>query len=121
MKVRQDKIIQAYELTDELKSKKDISVSVKWMLYQLRSALRPHCEFFAETEEEIKEKYREKADENGKIYKEDAFNYQTEMNELYTMEKDIQLDKLKIKLSDCGDISVEEMEKLDSFIEFEME
>ena len=118
--MKQYKIIQAYRATEELSKNNNHSTEVLWVFYNLRKRLLPHCEFQEEREKALKEKYSEYADEEGKIKGEPYKNYIKEFEELLNLEKDLgDIKKINLKLQDGMGITIQMMEALEDFVNFE--
>ena len=120
--MKQFKLIQAYRATDALSHNDKLSADTLWGIYFLRKKLFPHWEFQTEREEALKKKYSKYADENGTLKGDNYLNYVGELTALANIEKEIAIDeKIKIVITDDLGLTVEMMEALEDFVEFEKE
>ena len=118
--MKQYKLIRAYKATEELSRNDKLSANTLWSLYNLRKMLAPHWEFQNEREESLRNKYAEFADEQGRLVGEHYNNFIKDLAEIAEMDKDIgDFEKVKITLQDNLGLTIEKMEALDEFVEFE--
>ena len=118
--MKQIKILNAYGVTEMLSKNDRLSVDALLALFKLRKFLQPYIEFAEERQQTIIEKYKQFIDEKGNITGEPFNNYTVEISEL--METDIEIDpfeKRTIILKDDMGITLQMMEALEPFIEFD--
>ena len=120
--MKQYKIINAYRALNALSNNDRFSYEVLWSLYQLKKDLQPHAEFYDEALNKINQKYSQYADENGMIKGDPFKEYSIQLSELEQMEKDVSdIDKPVLKIKDMPGISLQVVEALEDFIEFQKE
>ena len=109
----------AYFVTDKLIQQKNLSIQGKWILYTLRKELNPAYEFYKKESRDLFNQYDTTADGNVINFKspELAADYKKKQEDIDNLEID-NLEKKTLKLSDIPDITVEEIELLEKFIEF---
>lgn len=117
--MKQIKLINAYSITEELSKDDKLSMQAKWVLYKLRKDLLPHCEFYIQESRTLFNKYETK-NEGDRIAFESpelADEYQKAQKEIDNLEVEFN-NKQILKLSDIPNITVQQIEVLDDFIEF---
>ena len=125
-KMKQSTIIKAYKVLNKLYGE-DLPLPVSYKLYRLRSQLAPQWNFQNEKEREIFTKYSPSINTDGTLsFKDDnerdAFTKEfTELcNTMAELDADIgEVKKFAIKLSDGISLSMEDIEALQDFIDFE--
>ena len=116
--MKQYKIIQAYNATEGMSKCDKLSADTLWSVYQLRKKLYPHVEFQQEREQALKEKYSKFADEEGLVSGKPYQDFLKDLEELANLDKEIEFEKIQIKIQDEMGITVQMMEALEDFIEF---
>lgn len=118
--MKQIKYIEAYNLTNELSRNTDLSINAKWILYKLRKILYPHYEFYIRESRELFDKYETTAHDDVITFEspELAIEYTTKQAEIDNLEIDEPIEQLSLKLSDIPNITIQQIELLDGFIEF---
>ena len=121
--MKQIKLIQAYTTTDEISKNDNLTISAKWVLYKLRKELASHYEFYINESRELFNKYETTADKDLITFKSaaEAKEYQTKQAEIDNFEVEFSAEKQQLKLSDIPNITVQQIELLDEFIEFSPE
>ena len=109
-------VVVAFNATDSLAGNNEISPAEQWAIYKFRKEAKTHCDFYAERESVIREKYLEYADETGKLQGEKMEEYVKEYNELNNLEVELNCKKEKLHIVNGIDFTV--IEKLDKFFEF---
>lgn len=114
------KIIQAYDATQEIIQKNDLSINAKWALFKLRKELISTYEFYVNESKELFSKYKTTVKDKTIIFESPEFatEYQTKQDEIDNFEVEISISSYKLKLSDIPNITVSQIELLDGFIEF---
>lgn len=118
--MKQLKIIQAYNVTEQLTKDDTLTITAKWVLYKLRKELTSHYEFYVEESRKLFSNYETTVDGDNITFKtaELAKEYQTKQEEIDNFEVELNSEKQTIKLSDIPNITVQQIELLDEFIEF---
>ena len=115
--MKQNKINLAYVALGKLCENEALSEKSQWKIYMLRKKLRPYVEFYDERMAMITKKYREFADEEGKIDGIHALNFVKDRNELDELDIDINLGS-KPSIGLVKGIHCTDIEELEDFIEF---
>ena len=118
--MKQINIVNAYMTTTELARSKNLTISGKWALYSVRKNLLSQYEFYVEESKNLYSQYKIERNENTLLFESPklAAEYQTKQQEIDNFEVDTNVDKITCKLSDIPDITVEQIERLENFIEF---
>lgn len=118
--MKQLKIANAYNATEEIIQSNSLSINAKWVLYNLRKELSSCFEFYFDESRELFSKYETVT--NGKTIKfntpEEATEYKLKQDEIDNFEIEFKTEKQQLKLSDIPNITVQQIELLDDFIEF---
>ncbi len=114
------KIYKAYEETQILIKENNLSINAKWQLFKLRKELLPYYEFYASESQQLISKYKTTIKGNLIEFEspELAQEYQSKQEEIDKFDVEISLSEHQLKLSDIPNITVEQIELLDGFIEF---
>lgn len=119
MKIKQGKIIKAYNATEKFSKDESISLEIKWKLYNMRRIMRPFYEFQSEQEVNIRNKYIQYADEKGNISGKPYTNFLSELEALSALDMDFDMpEKFSIILTDKSCFTVQDMEALEDFVDF---
>ena len=118
--MKQIKIIQAYNATEELSKNESLSINAKWVLYKLRKDLYPHYEFYLTESRNVFDQYKTTVNENSVTFEseEKAREYTSRQTEIDESDIPTEFSKKQLKLSDVPNISVHQIELLEDFIEF---
>jgi hypothetical protein len=116
--MKQFDIIKAYKTLETLADNKNFNGKEQWDLYNLRKELRSHAEFQEEREKALYDKYISFADDKGQISGKPYADYLKDLEELNSMEIELDIDKLSIRFVDG--MSFKDAEPLEDFIEFTM-
>ena len=118
--MKQINIVNAYIVTNNLIQKDTIPIQGKWILFKLRKDLLSYYEFYIEESKKLLNQYEVTQEESTLKFtnKEFANEYVQKQNKIDNLEVEINIEKQKCKLSDIPEITVLQMEALDSFIEF---
>lgn len=125
MTVKQSTIIRAYKVIDSFTGKK-MSVSISHKLWTIKRALQPHWDFQAEKEREVMGKYEPQVDENGNLQFKSEEAQKACMQEfgktcaeLADLDVDLgDFKKVIIHLDDKIDLSMDDIDALQDFVEF---
>lgn len=118
--MKQINLVQAYKTTDEISKSDNLSINAKWVLYKLRKELASHYEFYVNESKDLFNKYETSFDGDMILFKsiEEGKDYKIKQAEIDNFEVEFSAEKQKVKLSDIPNITVQQMEELDDFIEF---
>lgn len=116
MKIKQAQIISAYNAAEKISETARLSDSSLWELYHLRKVLREHSEFQTERENALRQKYTKFANEDGMISGDPYKAYLKELSELAGLEKEIDIGKFNIHVTEG--MTIAQMEALEPFVEF---
>ena len=124
--MKQSKVIRAYKSITTLYEQK-LPLTISHKLWMLRQKLTPTWEFQNEKEQEVIRKYNPTIGEDGSVSFKDndeAIKFRDEYlktcNELADLDVDIDNDKkIVLKLDDKLELSVEDIEALSEFVDFE--
>ena len=121
--MKQVKIVEAYDVTEELAKNAELSIAAKWVLYKLRKELSHYRDFYYEESKKLFDKYETTVNENTITFQspELAREYQIKQNEIDNFEVDAKITKQVLKLVDIPNITIQQIEILDDFIRFELE
>lgn len=118
--MKQIKIAEAYNATENITKENDLSVQAKWVLYKLRKDLSSCYEFYVNESRELFSKYKTVVGKESIKFNnvEEAKDYKKKQDEIDNLEVEIVAEKQQLKLSDIPNITVQQIELLDDFIEF---
>ena len=118
--MKQIKIVQAYNTTEELSKNENLSVNAKWVLYKLRKDLHSHYDFYISESRNLFNQYETTTDENTITFKsaEEAKEYTSKQAEIDELEVELESQKNSLRLSDVPNITVQQIEILEDFVEF---
>ena len=121
--MKQIKILQVYNVTEELSANDNLSINAKWLLYKLRKDLIPHREFYIEEVNNLLSKFKVTVDGDKITFEseEKVKEYQSEQQKIDDYDIDLKIEKKPIKLSEIPNISIKQIEQLEEFFEFEPE
>lgn len=115
----QGRILAALDAINRLR--KDITGRDALNLYRLKNKLTEYANFEAEEEQKLVDKYNGTIAEDGRVMIDGAENqaaFVKEYVQLREMECDIDAEKVKLSLDDHPAITMEDIEQLDSFVDF---
>ena len=117
--MKQIKVINAYAVTEELSKSDNLSIQAKWVLYRLRKDLLPHYDFYIQESRALFNRYETTNKGDFITFKspELAAEYKESQQEIDDFEVEFN-NKQTLKLSDIPNITVQQIELLDDFIEF---
>ena len=121
--MKQGKIIAAYNTIENLR-KQDVRYpsTVSMALFRTKKALEAQYEFQSEEEKKLVEELNPTQEDNGTLKfasEEDAQKFVNRMREINDIDVDLDYTKQKIKLRDEFGLTLDEIETLDPFIEFD--
>ena len=119
--MKQIKIAQAYDVTNRLSKDNNLTIAGKWGLYKLRKDLLSHYEFYIEESRNLFNTYKTTTTDTGSIKFESpeyADEYLAQQANIDNFDVDVSFEKQQLKLSDIPNISIQQIELLDDFIEF---
>ena len=119
MKVKQEKAVQAF-LTIMAISKRPLNSFAAFKLFKLKKALQDSFEFQREQESKLIEEFEGKMNELGNVSFPDtdkATAFKARQKELDEVEQDIAIDRMMFTLKELPELSIEQIETLDTFIE----
>ena len=119
--MKQSVIFSAYQTLESFSENDKFSYSVLWDLFQLKTTLKPHVDFFNERMDVIKQKYLPMANDKGELSGEPLTQYLDEVNELGNMDVKIKIDKPTLSLKDMPGITIKIMDSLNAFVNFSKE
>lgn len=121
IQTKQSKAVQAYKAIDKM-AKGALPLPVSYSFFKLKKALQCHIEFQISKEQELFDQYQPVFNEDG-IWtfksEDDKNEFVKKINEIG--ELDVEIDSNIITISQTSGItmSIEDMEALDAFVEFE--
>lgn len=123
--MKQGDIVKAYHVLEKYEQK-DLPLKVSYALFKVKSKIKDQVEFQLEKERELYKKYKPVPQEDGSLKfeseeqaKEFAVEFTEKTNELAEIEVDIDNNKKPtISLDQLVDMSMEDIECLEPFIEF---
>lgn len=113
------KVITAYKVLEKM-SKQTLPIKEAYALHKLRGKLKTAFDFQVEQEERLIEKLNPKI-ENGSLFfqnVDDAQEWQDEMIAVGNMESDIEFEPIKISINDDLQISLDDIDALEGFVDF---
>ena len=124
--MKQSTIIKAYKVLNKLYGE-DLPLPVSYKLYKLRNLLAPQWNFQNEKERDVFDKYHPIVNSDGTLHFDNdesrtAFTKEyTELcNTMADLDADIgEVNKFTVKLSDGIKLSMEDIDALQDFIDFE--
>ena len=118
--MKQIDIINAYTITEKLSENENLSINCKWVLYKLRKELLPHYEFYIEESRKLLNEYETEINGSSITFKSEALakEYQSKQDVIDKFEVEFESTKRSLKLSDIPNITIQQIETLDKFIEF---
>ena len=120
MKSTHGKALKAY-LTLQAMGSKQIPSSTAYKLFKLKKALLDVVEFQTEEEKKLVDECGGTITENGTIIIEDAEKrkeYAAKYKELEQMECDVEYNQIKLSSAEIKEMSINEMEALEDFVNF---
>lgn len=120
IKTIQGKAIQAYKVIEKL-SGGNMPLPVAYKFFKMRKALMPQYEFQIEEERKLLEKC-------GAIHQDGSWMFESEqgknefielLDKIGKIEVDVDMEKQSISLDTNIELSIEDMEALDGFVNFE--
>lgn len=124
--MKQSKIIKAYKVLNKL-YEENLPLPVSYKLFKLRSQLAPQWDFQSDKERDVFSRYPVHVNENGTLVFENEEDRSAFMEELGTLcgemaelDADIgEITKLTLSLSSGLNLSMEDIEALQDFVDFE--
>ena len=120
MKIKQIEVANIFNATEEITRNNNLSINAKWILYKLRKEISSNYEFYVNESRSLFERYETKVEGNTiRFYTdEEALEYKTKQDEIDNFEIEFKTEKQQLTLSDIPNITVQQIELLDDFIEF---
>ena len=117
------KIVNAYNAVEELSKTDGLTIIGKWSLYKVRKDISSHYEFYVQECQNLISGYKVEVNGSNVTFESAdlAKEYKTKQNDIDNLEIDVQAVKQDVKLSDIPNITVQQIETLDEFIEFKPE
>lgn len=123
--MKQGDIIKAYHVLEKYEQK-DLPLKVSYALFKVKSKIKDQVEFQLEKEQELYKKYKPIPQEDGslkfeseEVAKKFAMEFTKRIDELADIDVDIDnKKKSRISLDQLVDMSMEDIECLEPFIEF---
>ena len=117
------KINDAYNATEEITKQNDLSIIVKWAIFNIRKQMAAHVDFYNDEIKKLLDEYKPTVEGNLLHFEkeEQAKEFSEKRNKIDDFEVEINNEKPIIKLSDIPDITVQQMEQLEDFITFNPE
>lgn len=118
--MKQNNIVKAYNIINTLYTK-SMNVKTSLAFYKVRQALQPQYDFQLEQERNIIKETHPTQKENGNLkFENDELQkeFMNKLSELSNLDVDLEFDKVFID-DDTLSLSIEEIEVLSPFIEFE--
>ena len=121
--MKQIKIINAYLATEELAKQSDLPIQIKWTLFNLRKTLSTYYTFYVDESQQLFSKYETIKEGTSIIFETPdlAEEYKTKQDAIDNFEIELDFEKQPCKLSDIPNITVQQMETLENFIDFKPE
>jgi len=117
--MKQSQMVNAYKVLENL-SKQTMPIKTAYAVHKLRGKLKPAFDFQVEQEERLIEKLNPKI-ENGSLFfqnVDDAQEWKDEMIAVGNMESDIEFEPIKISINDDLQISLDNIDALEGFVDF---
>lgn len=123
--MKQKDVVKAYHTIEKFEDK-DVPLKVSYALFKTKSLIKDQVDFQLKKEREIFEKYKPSALDDGALKfesneqaQEFAVEFDSKINEVAEMDIDLgEYKKFKIPIDQLVDISVQDIEALEPFIEF---
>lgn len=117
------KINNAFSATEEITKQNDLTIKVKWTIFNIRKQLSSHVDFYGEEIRKLLDEYKPTVE--GTILrfekKEQAAEFSEKRDKIDNFEVEITIEKASLNLSDIPNITVQQMEQLEDFITFNPE
>ena len=123
--MKQKDIIKAFHALQKYEEK-DLPIRISYSLFKVKKLIEDHVEFQLNAEQEIFQKYKPTSNEDGSLKfkseeqaREFAQEFSSKIDEIGEIEVELDLkNKPKISLDQMVDMSIEDIEALEPFIEF---
>lgn len=123
--MKQKDIIKAFHALQKYEEK-DLPIRISYSLFKVKKLIEDHVEFQLNAEQEIFQKYKPTSNEDGSLKfkseeqaREFAQEFSSKIDEIGEIEVEPDLkNKPKISLDQMVDMSIEDIEALEPFIEF---
>ena len=119
MKVKQEKAVQAY-ITILAIGKRPLNSFAAFKLFKLKKALQDSFEFQRQEEDKYIAEFEGVKNDNGSVNFPDSEKtkaFKQKQKELDEVEQDIAIDRMMFTLKELPELSIEQIEILDTFIE----
>lgn len=123
--MKQKDIIKAFHALQKYEEK-DLPIRISYSLFKVKKLIEDQVEFQLNAEQEIFQKYKPTSNEDGSLKfeseeqaREFAQEFSSKIDEIGEIEVELDLkNKPKISLDQIVDMSIEDIEALEPFIEF---
>ena len=121
--MKQIKIAQAYNVTEGLSKDQNLSIDAKWVLYKLRKDLYSYYEFYLTESQNLFSEYETTTEGSSITFKsaKEANEYTERQAKIDEFEVETEFQRKELKLSDIPNISIQQIEALEGFIDFKPE
>lgn len=117
--MKQSQIVNAYKVLENM-SKQTMPIKTAYAIHKLRGKLKPAFDFQAERETLLIEKLNPEIKDGRLFFKtvEDAKEWNTELAGIAEIDSDIEFEKITITMSDNINLTPNDIEALDGFVDF---
>ena len=119
--MKQIKYVLAYKVIDKIKNNDSVPSDLSYTFFRIRKILQPQWDFQLEEETKIFNKYNPKNTGNGTFKfdnPDDAPKFAEEIENLSNIEVEDSFDKVQFKPDDRINLSIEDLEVLEPFVEY---